>query len=129
MGMFDSIVLVAPIKCLKCRSDLKEFQTKDLDRLLDVYKEGNIKRYVIHYRAAKKVERNKYGFPIMVPDSDYHYEDHPKNKTFYAYDFCEKCQVMVGQHFKFDKNGKLMRFKHPVIERHYGKDKNTDNKK
>lgn len=128
MGMFDTVILETPIKCLKCESELKEFQTKDLDKFLNEYKEGHIKRQVVHYKA-KTIKRNKFGFPIVVPDGTYHYENHPKNKQFYAYDFCRKCETMIGQYFKFNINGKLMRQKHPLIEKHYGKDKNTDSKK
>ncbi len=100
MGMFDSVELKTPIPCPKCKQDLKEFQTKELGSFLDVYKEGKVKSRIVHLRA-----------------SEYHYKMHPKNTAFIAYDYCEKCDKMIYQDFKFDKKGKLKRQGKPDISK------------
>jgi hypothetical protein len=77
MSLFDSIITKRLINCPNCDHYASDnFQTKDLDNVLDEFYEGK--------------RTNSY-----------------INLKFYAYDYCSECKKMIGQYFKFDKNGIL----------------------
>ena len=85
MGMFDTIIVTKELKCPVCKSLLStSFQTKDLDNLLTVLKEGESYKYDV--------------------------------KKIYAYDYCYKCEQLIGQYFKFDTKGVLKRYKQPFVD-------------
>lgn len=113
MGMFDTIRVKQVIKCPNCGAKCKEFQTKQLDCDLSVYKEGTTRRKIIELRAAKPHERAKNGLPmILVPTKKYHYMAHPKYHEILAYDYC-KCEYFIHQRFRFDTKGRLKRIGQP----------------
>jgi len=114
--MFDSVELKMPVPCPKCNNSLNDFQTKDLGSYLDIYKEGNTRRKIVQLRRTKKNERDKNGFPMLIPTGVCYYQAHPKNVAFCAYDYCEKCYKLVYQDFKFDKKGKLKRDRKAKID-------------
>lgn len=116
MGMFDTIRVKQVIKCPSCGANCKDFQTKQLNNFLDVYKEGTTKRKITELKLTSTSERNKYGFPLTVPTSKYHYDAHPKNRDVLAYDYC-KCECFVNQRFRFDSKGRLKRIGQPQIRK------------
>ena len=112
MGIFDTIRVKQVIKCPACGVSCRDFQTKQLDNCLDVYKEGTTRRKVSELKTVKPNERNMYGFPIVAPTNKYHYELHLKNRDVLAYDYC-KCGHFVYQSFRFDSKGRLKRVGQP----------------
>ena len=91
MGMFDEIKPIPVIRCPACHGKLSLFQTKDLEKSLDLYVEG------------KSQSR------MRLPGKKYQILQYPKNTKVYAYDFCSTCQKAVGKWFQFNRQGVLKR--------------------
>ena len=142
MGLFDTINVKkeTPIICPKCKAELVSFQTKDLNRLLDVYEENTNKRlwFPLRKMTVKEVAAHKteFGITVFMPytsDIDKpRYTPHPTYTSVYAYDLCTSCKNMVGQIFRFDTNGTLKRYKKPILEKKepdHGKRKSTNKRR
>jgi hypothetical protein len=109
MGMFDTFELIKPIKCV-CGMSLSSFQTKSLDKLMDVYKQGEKAQAYYLRELSEEEEKQKkermdkeypgmYGTPFgnlcgcfilsngvrsIVPDGEYD-----------CYTACSKCKDWV----------------------------------
>jgi len=115
MGLYDRIIPKPDIKCPICKSKL-DFQTKDLDCMLDTYYEGKSS----HKDYKIKINKNPKGGPILVPDKSKPFIfKYPQYRRFYAYAWCSICAKAIGHWFEFTEKCKLIRFKTPVIEKEY----------
>jgi len=96
MGMFDDVVFEqAPIKC-KCGAEVKYFQTKDFENLLDCYRvniHGQLERETYQFRAPRPDEIRKIGdvtLPLTVKEST-GWHSLKKTCTLYVYTYCNQC--------------------------------------
>lgn len=105
MGMFDTIHTLPtdPIICPGCDTPYYDFQTKDLDCLLDDYYEGE--ETVYDYGCATK----------------HHARPNPRNRFVLAYEYCSVCDGMLYQNFEFDKRGRVSRIRDAVLEINLGR--------
>jgi len=118
MGMFDTIVPDEknPIRCPGCKRELKNFQTKALDDLMNTYTEGQKERTWYGFKTATRRKKNNPFTMFEIDKKDKRVSPHPKYHRFYAYEWCDGCKKMVGQFFQFDEDGLLVRYGNPVVE-------------
>jgi phosphoribulokinase len=126
MSMFDYIKLKNPIKCPSCKHSLKDFQTKDLENLMDVYIEGKNKSKYYKLREMTTLETQEYkekhgGLtpwnPFVSDKRQPYYQHYPKCKFIYVYDYCRHCDKMIGMKMRFSNYGKLYRYSKPEVEK------------
>jgi len=112
MGMFDTFVLKVPIQCRNCYTGaFQDFQTKELDCCLDVYKEGEpAVAYAWREITEEEKKRRHEDFMLFYPNLvDTPWEevcgmfrtDYSKiirrlpDGIYWTYTWCDRCESMM----------------------------------
>lgn len=118
MGMFDTVLTDKDraIRCPGCKGRIDSFQTKDVENLMYEYQEGQNTRTFYGYKPGKiKLKGSELSWP-EIDLEDKRTAPHPVYMQVYTYHWCDKCNKMVAQNFRFDETGMLQRFGDPFFE-------------
>ena len=93
MGMFDNIKLEEPIKC-KCEEKINDFQTKDLNNMLETYIFTKDNRFKTEIYKFEGTDDDRRGFYLKKNVTGEKYLD--ITDTIYFYTSCDKCNTWIG---------------------------------